>query len=105
MLYIRSKKSWWNKHIIVKNNFCKFEVNKIILRSLIRSQAYDIKYKLYFSKLFYLYSRTSSISRYRTSCGFSRFGRAIIRKFSLSRHFCKQFASDGSLMGMRKSSF
>lgn len=52
-----------------------------------------------------MYSKISSISRYRSCCGFSRFGRVVIRKFSLSRHFCKRFASNGFLTGMRKSSF
>ena len=105
MVLVRSKNSWWNKHVIVKNNFCKREIDKLILKSLLRSSCYDINLKIYFSNLLHMYSKISSISRYRSCCGFSRFGRVVIRKFSLSRHFCKRFASNGFLTGMRKSSF
>lgn len=69
------------------------------------SQKYNINLKLYFSKLFLHFNELSSISRYRNSCLFSNYGRSVFRQFKLSRHFAKRFASNGYLLGLRKSSF
>lgn len=81
------------------------EIIKNLLRSLLCSNNSIIRYKLYFSKIFYLFSRTAAISRYRKSCTFSNNGRVIFRDFKLSRSFCKYYASHGYLLGLRKSSF
>lgn len=55
--------------------------------------------------MFYIFSKNSSISKYKSSCLFSHYGRVVFRKFKLSRHFSKRFASHGFLLGFRKSSF
>lgn len=104
MVILRNFK-WSFRDKKIRKYYGKFEINKNILRSLLSSKFYPIIYKFYFSKMFYIFSKNSSISKYKSSCLFSHYGRVVFRKFKLSRHFSKRFASHGFLLGFRKSSF
>lgn len=96
---------WSARDKKIRSVFSKFELKKLVLKSLLSSAAYPIFFKFYFSKLFYMTPKNSSVSRYKTFCLFSLYGRVIFKKFKLSRHFSKRFASHGLLLGFRKSSF
>lgn len=96
----------WIKNDNYKRKFFKkAEIQKIVLKSLMISNDYPIKYRYFFNKIFYIYSKKSAISSYKRGCIMSHWGRSIFRDFKLSRHFTKRFASDGFLLGLRKSSF
>lgn len=85
--------------------FLKTEMNKIILKNLLASHVFDLKYHLYFGKKFRKFDKFSSISFYRHYCVFTANTRSVFRKFKLVRHQCKKLASKGLLIGLRKSSF
>lgn len=105
MIY-KAKFGWILKDSNIRRNYAKAEMRKNILRNLLSaSNSYKFCYKYYFSKLFYDLSATTAISKYRSGCSFSIKGRVIFRDFKMSRLFCKYFASNGYLMGLRKSSF
>lgn len=85
--------------------FSKFEINKNILKSLLYTSGYIPDYRIYFSKIFYIFSKKSSLSVYRSYGMFSFIGKSVFRRFKLNRHFVKASASNGFLIGLRKSSF
>lgn len=97
--------TWINKDKKIRKIFTKYEIKKLILKSLLYSSDYPFFYKLIFDFYFKKFPYNSSISRYRTSCMFLGNSRAIIRKFKLSRHTCKKYANLGFLTGLKKSSF
>ena len=88
-----------------KNYRVNIEISKNVLKSLLQSENYLFTFRLYFSKMFYIFKSSSAISKYSTYCVFSNSGRTVYRQFKLSRLFCKYFASHGFLLGLRKSSF
>lgn len=104
MLY-GNEYSWFKKDAKIRVYYKRYEIQKMILKSLMISTDYPLKYKFLFNKNFYIYSKKSAISMYRTSCMLSGWGRATFREFKLSRHFSKKYASNGFLLGLRKSSF
>ena len=57
---------------------------------------------IYRNKFYYKYS---SISFYRRSCLLSGNCRSVHRFFKLSRYLCRYYASNGFIIGLRKSSF
>lgn len=79
-------------------------MNKNVLKSLL-SVCYDFKSKAYFSKLLWKMGKFSSLSFCRRYCVISFKTKSVLRRFKLNRHLCKKYASDGFLVGMRKSSF
>lgn len=83
----------------------KFELRKLVLKSLLYSTEYDYNFKIYFVKKFYSFSKNSSISVYRTYGMFSYIGKSVFKRFKLNRHAIKYNASLGFLVGLRKSSF
>jgi hypothetical protein len=52
-----------------------------------------------------MFSKRSSLSVYRRYGMFSFIGKSVFRRFKLNRHFVKANASNGFLVGLRKSSF
>lgn len=104
MLLIKSI-NWINRDKNIRLIFLKYEVKKIILKSLIYNETSIYLNKLIYDFKFKKFTYNSSISRYRTSCMFLGNSRAIIQQFKLSRHACKKYASSGFLTGLRKSSF
>ena len=105
-MIIKLKYGWCLRDSKLRKNYTfNNEISKNVLKSLLISNKYFFYNKFYFSKMFYVYKKSSSISKYRTSCSFSNQGRVVFRQFKLSRLFCKNFASNGFLLGMRKSSF
>src|SRR3954470_6567440 len=73
----------------LSNKYSSFKSNKIIKN-------------IYRNKYFYKYS---SISYYRRSCLVTGNCRSVFKFFKLSRYTCKANASNGLLVGLRKSSF
>lgn len=96
---------WIKKDKKIRKNFLKYEMKKLILKSLLYNHINPFFYKLVFDFHFKKFPYNSSISRYRTNCMFLGNSRAIIRKFKLSRHSCKKYANLGFLTGLKKSSF
>lgn len=69
------------------------ELRKIVLKSLLSSSKYNIDERLYYSKLFFSFTKHNCICMYRNCCLFSNSSHVVFRQFKLSRHFSKQFAS------------
>lgn len=46
----------------------KFEIQKLVLKSMINNNYFKFYSKLYFTNLFYNFTKDSSISRYKNSC-------------------------------------
>lgn len=90
-------------------NFRKYlynnEINKLILKSLLSNKLFKINEKIYFGLIFSKYTKKSSITFYRRFCIITGNSRSVFRRFKMVRHWCKSFASNGALIGLRKSSF
>ncbi len=97
--------NWINKDKHFRQIFTKFELKKLIIKSILYNNKYTYLNKLYFDNLFKKFTKNSSISKYRTNCIFLGNSRSIFRKFKLSRDICKKLASNGFLTGLKKSSF
>jgi ribosomal protein S14 len=94
-----------NKDIINRKKFLKIEINKLILKSLIYNNNYPFFFKYYFDKIFKKFLFNLSISKFRTYCIFLGNSKSIFRKFKFSRIICKKYASNGYIIGLKKSSF
>ncbi len=81
------------------------ELNKLILRGLLSNCDFCFFDRVFFFKCFNKYFFKFSISFFRNSCLFTGNARSVFRLFRLCRHSAKACASNGSLIGMRKSSF
>ncbi len=104
MVIIRSIR-WPRKELKKRKLFKKYEIKKLVLKSLLNNFFYKYQFKLYFTRLFNTFPMNSSTTRYRTYCMLQLQGKSIFRFFKLSRHMVKYCASNGSLTGFRKSSF
>lgn len=104
MTFLRNIR-WPQKDVKKRKFYKKFEIKKIVLKSLINNTQFNFNYKMYFSKIFYNITLDSSISRYRTYCMLRFNSKVIFKFFKLSRHSMKYCASYGLLTGFRKSSF
>jgi len=98
-------KPWIIKNENIKKLYKKYEIKKIILKSLLYCDNYPFIYKLLFDFHFKKFPYQSSISKYRTYCLILGNSRSILRTFKLSRHSSKILAFYGNLTGLRKSSF
>lgn len=96
---------WVRKDEASRRLHSKSEINKFVLKSLLYTSEYPALYRIYFSKKFYMFSKRSSLSVYRRYGMFSFIGKSVFRRFKLNRHFVKANASNGFLVGLRKSSF
>lgn len=104
MVILRSIR-WPRKEIKKRKLYKKFEIRKLVLKSLLNNFYYKYNYKLYFTKLFDNFPINSSTSRYRTYCMLQLQGKSIFRFFKLSRHMVRFCVNNGLLIGFRKSSF
>lgn len=93
------------KDKINRSIYFKYEIKKLILKSLLFNINYPFFYKLYFDYYFKKFPFSSSISKYRTYCMFLGNSRSIFQRFKLSRHICKKYGSQGFIVGLKKSSF
>ena len=96
---------WIIKDKKLRNCFNKFEIKKLVLKSLLYNKLLSFDYKIYFDNIFKKFPYNSSISKYRTSCLFLGNSRSIFRRFKLSRHSIKKYAPNGYITGLKKSSF
>lgn len=104
MLLLKSIQ-WINKDKFNRNIYLKYELKKIIIKSLMYSNIYILKKKLLFDFYYKKFPYNSSISKYRLNCIYLGNSRSIIKNFKLSRHICKKYANYGFLNGLKKSSF
>jgi ribosomal protein S14 len=81
------------------------EMNKLILKSLLSNKLFKKNEKIYFGLLFAKYTKKSSIAHYRRFCIMTGNSRSVFRRFKMVRHWCKFFASNGYVVGLRKASF
>jgi ribosomal protein S14 len=96
--------NWIKNDKNYRKNYFKFEIKKIVLKSLLYNNNTFIL-KLYFDKYFKKFSKYTSISQCRTNCLFLKNSRSIFKRFKMSRHIAKKYASHGFLTGLKKSSF
>jgi ribosomal protein S14 len=96
---------WVLKDKKIRSCFHKYEIKKIVLKSLLYNTELPFDYKLYFDNMFKKFPYKSSISKYRTSCVFLGNSRSVFRRFKLSRHSIKKYAPNGYITGLKKSSF
>lgn len=97
---------WIGKDKKYRKYFYNYEINKLILKSLLYNNInYPFLFKIYFDFKFKKFTFKSSISKARTSCMFLGNSRSVFRRFKMSRHLCKKYASFGFLVGLKKSSF
>jgi ribosomal protein S14 len=80
-------------------------MNKLILKSLLSNKLFKKNEKIYFGLLFAKYTKKSSIAHYRRFCIMTGNSRSVFRRFKMVRHWCKFFASNGYIVGLRKASF
>ena len=104
MVILRSIR-WPRKELNKRKLYKKYEIRKLVLKSLLNNFYYKYNHKLYFTKLFNTFPIDSSTSRYRTYCMLQLQGKSIFRFFKLSRHMMRHCANNGFLIGYRKSSF
>jgi len=96
---------WILKNQKYKTSFGIYEIRKNILKSLLSTTNYPLNFKFYFTMHFNKFPIKSSISKFNTFCIFSNYGRCIFKSFKMSRHSSKLLASQGLMLGLRKSSF
>jgi ribosomal protein S14 len=96
---------WIKKDHNIRKLYGKYEIKKLVFKSLLYNVNYTFSFKLYFDNFYKKFSYNSSISKYRTSCIFHGNSRSVFRKFKLSRDLAKKFASHGFITGLKKSSF
>ena len=104
MVILRSIR-WPRKEIKKRKLYKQYEIQKLVLKSLLNNFFYKYNFKLYFTKLFNKFPIDSSVSKYRTYCMLQLQGKSIFRFFKLSRHMVKYCSNNGLLIGFRKSSF
>lgn len=88
-----------------RNFYSKFELKKLVLKSLLASVFLHKHKKFVFQKNLSCFSKKSSISFFRNFCLITNWARSVFRKFKMSRHQSKFFASFGLICGLRKASF
>ena len=96
---------WYKRDCRLRKFLYSNEMNKIILKSLLSNKFFKQNEKIYFGLLFAKYTKKSSIAFYRRFCIMTGNSRSVFRRFKMVRHWCKFFASDGYVVGLRKASF
>lgn len=96
---------WYKRDKISRKFLYLNEMNKWILKSLLSNKKFKLNEKIYFGSLFAKYTKISSISYYRKYCIMTGNSRSVFRRFKMVRHWCKSYASDGYIVGLRKASF
>ncbi len=81
------------------------QLNKLVLKSLLREPSFISLHRFYFQFKLNNFTVKSSNSNFRSRCLVSDYPRSFVRYFKLSRHTAKEYAPDGYLNGIRKSSF
>ena len=89
----------------IRKIFRKTEIKKNVLKSLLSSYEYNFNYRLYFTKKFSIFSKSTSISFYKNSCMIRKAGHVVFRDLKLGRNCAKFYASEGYLVGFRRASF
>lgn len=105
MMIVLNTKQWVKNDKNIRKLFLKYEIKKIIIKSLLYNYNNTIYQKLYFDKKYKQFTFKSSIARARTSCIFLGNNKSIFNNFKMSRDMFKKYASEGYIIGLRKSSF
>jgi len=101
----RRVKRWPMKDMKRRKFYKIYEINKLVLKSLLSNDSYSLNFKYYYTNLFNKFPIESSLSGYVNSCMWRlHSARSISKFFKLSRHALKYCGSNGLLMGFRKSS-
>lgn len=104
MIYYKSS-HWIKRDKDIRKFFVLSEINKILLKSLLYNELGEYKHKMYYDWTFKKYKKNSSLCRYRTSCVILANTRSVLRRFKLSRHAAKKYASYGIITGLKKAPF
>jgi len=104
MIILRDNR-WPIRDVYRRKLIAKYELNKIILRSLLSFTLWSKKYRFYFAKKLNRFTKCNSISFCRNYCFLRVMGRSTFRFSRMSRHLTKYYASYGFIVGLRKSSF
>ncbi len=98
-------RKWIFEDKFKRSSVTRTEINKLVLKFLLSNFHFSAIERIYFSKRLTSFSKFASITFLRSFCKLSGYPKSVFKFFKLSRHVCKQHASYGLLMGMRKSSF
>lgn len=98
-------KRWQIKESNLRITYSNIELSKLMLKSLLSSNNFNLTNKHYFYKIFHSYFKKAAIGSFTRSCLFTGHSRSIFKMFKLSRHQSKKMASNGYIVGLRKSSF
>jgi len=96
---------WILKEFNSRNLYKKCWLKKLVYRAALANWYLDWDVKFYFHHQFLKFNKQSSISFYRNKCLINDWSRSIFRKFKMSRHQGKAYASLGLICGVRKASF
>ena len=83
----------------------KVELQKILLKSIMKDYNLNKISRVYLGYKLYDYNKYSFFTCLRKSCVISNYPRSVSRLFKMTRHCVKYYASNGYIMGIRKSSF
>jgi hypothetical protein len=61
-------------------------MNKLILKSLLSNNNFKNNQKIYFGKIFYKYTKYTSIAYYRRYCIMTGNSRSVFKRFKMVRH-------------------
>jgi small subunit ribosomal protein S14 len=99
-----AKQSRIQKNLKIQKLILKFEKKRWFLKKEIQ-QAPSLKMKLFLHRKLQKFPRNSSAVRLRNRCMLTGRSRGYYRDFGLSRHLLREFAHQGLLPGVRKSSW
>jgi small subunit ribosomal protein S14 len=83
----------------------KFEKNKKELKSLFQNRLINSKLRFSAFKKLNIISCNSSISKFKNRCLITGKSKGILRNFKISRIKFREFASNGDISGISKSSW
>jgi len=95
----------YKKDVKSRNFYNLYEIDKTLLKSLLSYFHSQHKSRYYLFDLMRRFRQKASLSFIRRSCVLSGYTKSVFQKFKLSRHSGKFLASNGYLIGYRKSSF
>ena len=101
------------KHIKKDNNlrvyFNRIEFLRVIYLFLSYNRIFNLNFqfrsRIIFLKFFHEFLRRSSISKIHNFCFYTGRARGVYRFYHLSRLCVREFASKGSLIGLKKASW
>jgi ribosomal protein S14 len=97
-MFWKFKKDNYLRHV-----YNRIEKKKLILRYFIKCKLLPLKYRYFLYTFVFLHlPKKSSISLICNRCTLTFRAGGVLRKFKLSRHMFRRYASKGRLTGIKK---